>query len=240
MYQNIPTKCLTGVVRISYCHLTEPYSHNGGEPKYSATLLIPKSDTATKADIDQAMRSAADHGVSSCWNGTRPAAYKNALIYDGDGVRQSGEPFGEECRGHWVLTASTKTKPEVVHISNVRSELAPSDIYSGMYARVTINFFPYNSNGNKGIGCGLGNVMKVDDGEPLGGRSSAASDFADLENSTAAPQTGYQAPSQPAYVTQQPYTAPQSQQPYTAPQQAPQYGNIDPITGAPITGIYGL
>lgn len=211
MYQNIPTKCLTGRVRLSFCHLTEPYSNNGGEPKYSVTMLIPKSDTATKADIDMAMKAAADNGVKGCWNGARPPVFKNALIYDGDGVRPSGEKFGEECRGHWVITASSKTKPEVVHISNIHSQLLPTDIYSGMYARVTVNFFPYNSNGSKGIGCGLGNVLKVDDGEPLGGRSSAASDFGGLE--TAAPQ-------------QAAYGVPGVQ--------------VDPITGEVISGGYGL
>lgn len=230
MYQNIPTKCLTGVVRLSYCHLTEPYSNNGGEPKYSVTLLIPKSDTATKADIDMAMKAAADKGVQDCWRGARPAAFKNALLYDGDGVRPSGERFGEECRGHWVITASSKNKPEVVHISNIHSQLLPSDIYSGMYARVTVNFFPYNTNGNKGIGCGLGNVLKVDDGEPLGGRSSAASDFEGLEDVSAQPQ--YQ---QPAYGAP---AQPQYQQPAYGAQRG--FTEIDPVTGQPTGAIYGL
>lgn len=208
MYQNIATKCLTGKVRLSYCHLTEPYSNNGGEPKYSVTLLIPKSDTSTKADIDMAMQAAATAGVNGIWQGVRPAAFRNALIYDGDGVRPSGEAFGEECRGHWVITASSKKKPEVVHISNIHNQLAPSDIYSGMYARVTVNFFPYSSNGSKGIGCGLGNVLKLEDGEPLGGGSSAASDFAGLESMAGAmPRQA-----QPGYNQTYPNTAvPQNQ-----------------------------
>lgn len=235
MYQNIATKCLTGRVRLSYCHLTEPYSNNGGEPKYSVTLLIPKSDTATKADIDMAMQAAADNGVKGCWNGARPAVYKNALIYDGDGVRPGGEPFGEECHGHWVITASSKKKPEVVHGSNLNVQLLPSDIYSGMYARVTVNFFPYNSSGNKGIGCGLGNVLKLEDGEPLGGGASAASDFAGLETAgTAFAQPQYP-PAQPQY---QAPTQPQYQALVPGTQQS--FGAVDPITGQPYTNIYGL
>lgn len=90
---------------------------------------------------------------------------------------QSGVPFGDECKGHWVITASTKNKPQVVGIDNINCELAPSDIYSGMYGRVTIRFFGYSNSGNKGIGCGLGNVLKTRDGEPLSGQASAASDF---------------------------------------------------------------
>ena len=76
-------------------------------------------------------------------------------------AQNDGSKFGPECAGHWVITASTKRKPQVVDISNINCELAPQDIYSGMYARVTLNFFSFNSNGNKGVGCGLGNVMKT-------------------------------------------------------------------------------
>lgn len=181
MYQNNPTKCLTGEVRLSYAHLDQPYSgNNGGEPKYSATLLIPKEDTTTEADIRAAINAAYEQGVKDKWKGMRPQM-RYPVIYDGDGVRMNGTPFGEECKGHWVVTASSKQKPQCVHISNVHAELLPTDVYSGMYARVTINFFPYDSNGSRGVGCGLGNVCKTRDGEPLSGRANAESDFADLE-----------------------------------------------------------
>ena len=182
MYQNVPTKVLTGEVRLSYAHLDKPYanpSQPGAEPKYSVTLLIPKTDTATKADIDASMAAAYEAAVANDWKGLRPQLV-NALIYDGDGVRRDGSAFGPECKGHWVMTASTKRKPQVVDISNINTELAPQDIYSGMYARVTVNFFSYNTSGSKGIGCGLGNVMKTRDGEPLSGGASAASDFAGI------------------------------------------------------------
>lgn len=183
MYQNIPTKVLTGEVRLSYVHLNEPYANPkmpGAEPKYSCTILIPKTDTATKADIDASMKAAYEAAVVNDWKGARPQL-RNALIYDGDGVRNDGTPFGPECKGHWVMTANSKRKPQVVHISNLKAELAPQDIYSGMYARVTVNFFAFSVNGNRGIGCGLGNVLKIRDGEPLSGGASAASDFEGLE-----------------------------------------------------------
>lgn len=189
MYQNIATKVLTGEVRLSYANLTKPRAQQpGAEEKFSVTLLIPKSDYATKADIDASIEAAAREGLSKCWNNARPPMMR-VPIYDGDGVRPSGEPFGDECKGHWVMTASTKQKPQVVDISNINCELAPSDIYSGMYARVTINFFPYANSGNKGVGCGLGNVMKTRDGEPLSGRSDAASDFANVAAPGGAAQT---------------------------------------------------
>lgn len=185
MYQNIATKVLTGEVRISYANLVTPRaSQQGGEPKYSVTLLIPKTDTATLNDIAASMNAAYEDGVSRKWGGAHPQ--KKELLHDGDGLRPSGLPFGDECKGHYVLTASTKNKPQVVGIDNINCELAPNDIYSGMYARVTLNFFPYDTSGSKGVGCGLGNVLKIRDGEPLAGGASAASDFADFGNT--APQ----------------------------------------------------
>lgn len=199
MYQNDPMKVLTGEVRLSYCNLTTPRAaQQGGEPKYSVTLLIPKTDVATKADIDAAIQAAANEALSKVWNGARPPQLR-VPIYDGDGVRPSGVPFGDECKGHWIMTASTKNKPQVVGIDNINCELAPSDIYSGMYARVTIRFFGYSNRGNKGIGCGLGNVMKTRDGEALTGGASASVDFAGVGAAPAAPAYGGAMPATPAY-----------------------------------------
>ena len=178
MYQGIATKVMTGEVRLSYVHLVEPYANPnqpGAEPKYSVTLLIPKTDTATKADIDAAIRTAYEQGVADKWKGAKPQMV-NALIYDGDGTKRDGTPFGPECAGCWVLSARTNRKPQVVHVSNPTVELSPTDIYSGMYGRVSINFYPYSSQ-QKGVAAGLSNVFKTRDGEPLSGGASAASEF---------------------------------------------------------------
>ncbi len=244
MYQNDPMKVLTGEVRLSYCNLTTPRAaQQGGEPKYNATLLIPKSDLATKADIDAAIQAAANGALTKVWNGARPPQLR-VPIYDGDGVRPSGVPFGDECKGHWVMTASTKNKPQVVGIDNINCELAPSDIYSGMYARVTIRFFGYSNSGNKGIGCGLGNVMKTRDGEALAGSASASVDFAGVG---ASPVTAPGAPATPAYGAAMPAT-PGAYGAAPAAPAAPGYGapvpsaappwnaanGINPITGQPM------
>ena len=231
MYQNDPMKVLTGEVRLSYCHLTTPRaSQPGGEPRYSVTLLIPKTDVATKADIDAAIQAAANEALSKVWNGARPPQLR-VPIYDGDGVRPSGVPFGDECKGHWVMTASTKNKPQVVGIDNINCELAPSDIYSGMYARVTIRFFGYSNSGNKGIGCGLGNVMKTRDGEALAGSASASVDFAGVGAAPVAvpatPAYGGGMPATPVY--QPPVPGPAATPPWTA---AP--GGVNPLTGLPL------
>lgn len=217
MYQNDAMKVLTGEVRLSYANLTTPRAaQQGGEPKYSVTLLIPKSDAATKADIDAAIQAAANDAMAKVWNGARPPMLK-VPIYDGDGVRPSGVPFGDECKGHWVMTASTKNKPQVVGIDNINCELSPADIYSGMYGRVTVRFFGYSNSGNKGIGCGLGNVLKTRDGEPLSGQASAASDFAGLGGTPAAtPTYGAAMPATPGAYGVQPAApaAPAAQVPW--------------------------
>ena len=225
MYQNDPMKVLTGECRLSYVNVITPRAaQQGGDPKYSVTLLIPESDVATKADIDASMQAAAQDAMAKVWNGVRPPNLR-VPIYDGDGVRPSGEPFGPECKGHWVITASTRMKPQVVGIDNINVELAPSDIYSGMHGRVTIRFFGYSNSGNKGIGCGLGNIMKTRDDTPLAGNASAASDFAAVGNAVI--------PSPVAASQVFPWGAPAP----TAANPAafmPQAVNINPLTGQPL------
>ena len=190
MYLSQANKSLTGEVRLSYVHLAAPYvnpQQPNAEPKYGVTILIPKSDTATKADLDASIAAAAQTAVDKSWKGVRPPIIPNPL-HDGDGVRQDGTPFGPECKGHWVMTASRRQqdgKPWVCDISNPNVELAPQDIYSGAYARCTVHFFGYNNMGKKGIGCSLDGVMKTRDGESLGGAvKPTANEFAQFAAAT--------------------------------------------------------
>lgn len=175
-------RVVTGKVRLSYVHLFKPYSAvEGGEEKYSVTVLIPKEDAETKKRIDNAIEAAAKEATQKIWNGVRPP--KIAIpIYDGDGVRPSdGMEFGEECKGHWVITVSSKADQAPEVIDRFRNPIIdPFEVKSGDYGRVSIRFFAYMFGGKKGIGAGLGNVQKLADGEPLGGsRIKAADDFAD-------------------------------------------------------------
>lgn len=268
MSNNNPINVTTGKVRLSYVHLFQPYAARPGqEAKYSTTILIPKSDIATKQRIDAAIQAAIEQGVSSKWNGIRPPQVA-IPIHDGDGPRPSdGMPFGEECRGHWVMTVSSNRQQAVVDI-NVNPILDQTEIYSGIYARVNINFFPYNANGKKGVGAGLGPVQKLADGEPLAGTISPEQAFGGSTGQQVQ-QGGYGQPNygQPSYQPQQPQQpiqpnysqptyhpqqqtqppvhpnygqTPAGQNPTGAPQQQPvQY---DPITGAPIIpgGVMGI
>lgn len=211
------TTVTTDRARLSFTHLFEPYANNHGqEAKYSVTVLVPKADFATKQRIDAAETAAKRQGVAKCWGGNMPPMVATA-VHDGDGVRPNGEAFGEECRGCWVFTASSKQPPQVVDV-NLNPIINQSDVYSGCYARVCVNFFPYNSNGKRGVGIGLQAVQKIEDGEPLGGRVSAAEAFG-------APMAVQPAqPAAPAYTPQYSYQQP-------APVQSQSL--IDPLTGQP-------
>lgn len=186
MYQNDPYRALTGECRLSYVHLTKPYANPqqpNAKEKYSVTLLIPKTDVATKASIDATIAATVKDATVKKWNNIKPPVIP-IPIHDGDGVRQDGTPYGPECKGMWVMTASSEQKPYVCDISNIDCELAPQDIYSGMWARVTLNFYGYLNTGKKGIGCGLRAVMKTRDDDSLGGAAPAtASDFAGIGQS---------------------------------------------------------
>ncbi|MEG1869160.1 MAG: DUF2815 family protein [Clostridiales bacterium] len=219
-----PTHVTTDKVRLSYASLFTPsVGLSGGDPKYNVTVLLPKSDTATKARIDAAIDAAKVAGAEKKWNGVVPPVVPHP-VHDGDGRRPSdGAEFGPECKGHWVFTASSKqNQPPKVVDANLNPIIDQTEIYSGIYARVSVDFYPYFAGGKKGVGCGLGNVQKLEDGEPLAGRrSTPEEDFASV--SQAAPQV------QPQYQ-QQTQVTPQVQPQYQ--QQIPSGAVIvNPLTG---------
>lgn len=170
------TNVTTGKVRLSFVHLFKPYAFQPGqEEKYSCTILVPKTDVDTMARINAAIEAAKQKGATDKWNGIVPPVVPTP-VYDGDGVRPSdGMAFGPECKGCWVFTASAKADypPEIVD-ANMNPIINQTEIYSGIYARVNVNFFPYAFGGKKGIGCGLGPVQKLSDGEALGGSAPTA------------------------------------------------------------------
>lgn len=171
------TKVVTGKVRLSYVNIFEPRASQGdGEEKYSVTLLIPKSDTSTLEKIKAAIVEARENFVAKKGTNSLPAK-PNHTLHDGDGVRESGDPYGPECKGCYVITVSSKQKPVIVDA--FRNEITDQgEVYSGCYGRAAINFYGYNSNGKKGISAGLLSIQKLHDGEPFGTVGSA-DDFDD-------------------------------------------------------------
>ena len=173
-----PTKVITGVkTRWSYANVWEPKSINGGSPKYSVSLIIPKSDTKTVTAVTNAIQAAYDEGQSKLKGNSKsvPAlsAIKNPLR-DGDAERPDDEAYKDS----YFINANSATPPGIVDATR-QPILERSEVYSGVYGRASINFYAFNSNGNKGIACGLNNLQKISDGEPLGGKTRAEDDFAD-------------------------------------------------------------
>lgn len=176
------TKVVTGKVRLSYVHVFEPFSNNDDQPeKYSCVILIPKSDTKTLGAIKKAQEAAAEAGKQKTFNGKIPNNLKTTL-HDGD---EDGDlERNPEYEGHMFMSVSSKTRPGIVD-RNVQPILDSTEVYSGCFARVSINAFAYNTQGNRGISFGLNHIQKLEDGDYLGGRSRAEDDFEPLDESGA-------------------------------------------------------
>ncbi|MDO5018633.1 MAG: DUF2815 family protein [Lagierella massiliensis] len=170
------TKVVTGEVRLSYANVWEPKSINGGKERYSVSVIIPKKDQRTIDKIEKAVEAAIEEGLSK-FNGKKPNKKVIKLpLRDGD--TEKDDPAYEDS---YFLNANSMTAPQIVD-KNVEPILDRSEVYSGVYARVSLNFYAYNVNGNKGIAVGLGNIQKLRDGEPLGNMSTAVDDFDAIDN----------------------------------------------------------
>ncbi|NLP25398.1 MAG: DUF2815 family protein [Syntrophomonadaceae bacterium] len=174
-----PMKVITGKdTRWSYANVWEPKSINGGVPKFSVSLIIPKSDKKTIEAIKKAIQAAYKEGEAKLKGNSRsvpPLESIKTPLRDGDTERPDDEAYANS----YFLNANSTTQPGIVD-ANVQPILTRSEVYSGVYGRASINFYAFNSNGNRGIACGLNNLQKIRDGEPLGSRATAESDFADF------------------------------------------------------------
>ena len=170
------TKVVTGLVRLSYANVWEPKSINGGDPKYSCSIIIPKSDTETVNAINAAIDCAMKEGIGKFGGKVPPKGALKLPLRDGDTERD--DDAYADC---YFINANSKTAPQIVD-KHVRPILDRSEVYSGVYAHVSLSFYAFNTNGTKGVACGLGNIQKVRDGEPLGGRTNASAEFETLED----------------------------------------------------------
>ena len=172
-----PMKVVTGPnTRWSYVNAWEPKSINGGTPKYSVSLIIPKSDTKTVAKIKTAIEAASKEGEAKLKGNSRTVPPLTAIktpLRDGDIERPDDAAYA----GSYFLNANSGTAPGIVD-AECQPILERSEIYSGVYGRASVSFYAFNSNGNRGIACSLNNLQKIRDGEHLGGKASAEDDFA--------------------------------------------------------------
>lgn len=178
---NQSTKVITGKARLSYANIWEPQSIDGGDPKYSVSILIPKDDKETLRKIKAATDLLKEQAKAK-YNGKIPAKFHTPLR-DGDEERPDDEAYA----GHYFFNASSKNKPGIAKPIGKGSDgktkfqeiTDTTEVYSGCYAKVSVNFYLFDTKGNKGIAAGLNNIVKVQDGDFLGGRSSVNDDFGD-------------------------------------------------------------
>ena len=176
-----PMKVITGTnTRWSYANVWEPKSINGGAPKYSVSLIIPKSDTKTITKIQAAIEAAYKEGEAKLKGNGRSVPALSVLktpLRDGDTERPDDEAYADA----YFINANSASAPGIVDADR-QPIIDRSEVYSGVYGRASINFYAFNSNGNKGIACGLNNLQKIKDGEPLGGKPRAEDDFATADD----------------------------------------------------------
>ena len=173
-----PTKVITGVkTRWSYANVWQAKSINGSAPKFSVSLIIPKNDTKTVTAVKNAIQAAYDEGQSKLKGNSKSVPALTAIktpLRDGDAERPDDEAYKDS----YFINANSATAPGIVDTAR-NPIIEHSEVYSGVYGRASINFYAFNSNGNRGIACGLNNLQKISDGDPLGCKTRAEDDFAD-------------------------------------------------------------
>lgn len=170
------TKVVFGPCRLSYTHVFTKHAPDGDTDngKYMTNVLIPKSEKETVKALQQAIEAAKKSGIVSKWGGKEP---KNLELPLRDGDTDKDDEVYEDC---FFINAKSSIRPGICD-KNKNPIVDEEEIYSGVYAYVSVSFYPYDKNGNRGIACGLNNIMKFKDGERLGGRTSAENDFADID-----------------------------------------------------------
>lgn len=171
------TSIITGVCRFSYVSIFEKKSIDGGTPQYSIALLIPKSDKGNVKKIKAAIQAAVESGLSTLGIKEASKLPKNfkTPLRDGDDEKPDDPAY----EGHYFINAVTKNRRPGIVDKNRKEIIDPEVVYSGCYGRADINFYAFNVSGNKGVACGLNNIQKIKEGEPLSGVNNAENAFDD-------------------------------------------------------------
>jgi hypothetical protein len=168
------TRIMTPKFRASYANVFVARAVNEGEdPKFSITMLFPKTDTEGLARLKAAAKAA----IREKW-GDNPPKKLRSPFRDGD---DEDEDRGDAYKGMIFVYASAKSKPGIVDKSRNPIESA-DEFYSGCFARATVNAFAYDTKGNKGVSFGLNNIQMLAKGDHLDSRVSAEDDFDDYSD----------------------------------------------------------
>ena len=171
---------ITPVLRCTYLNVFEAKPNPSGKLKFSTAALISKKDKKGLDEIKAAINAAVQKGIEMNKFTKQQVASLRLPLRDGDAEYESGDR-GPEYKGHYFFNCSSDNKPGIVKAQKGGAPVPlfdPDELYSGCYVRLDCNFFPYNQAGNRGVGCGLNNVMLVKQGDRLDGRMNADQAFA--------------------------------------------------------------
>lgn len=169
-----PNQALTGKVRFASLSVFEARaSEINATPKFFARILIDKKDVKNIKIIEDASKAAHANGVEKTFKGAK--VKWESPLHDGD------EHENTNYKGCFYLNASAGAdrKPFVSGPDGLEL-MNRTDLYSGCYGRIMVDFYPYN-NVSKGVGCGLLGIKLLHDGEALGGSNPAAAVFGAIE-----------------------------------------------------------
>jgi hypothetical protein len=172
-------KLMTPVFRVSFPQLFEAKSYGDSGPKYSVVALFRKDMTGKDKELLQAMERSAEKIAIQKFG---EAAYRKMRKLGTfkwpfrDGEEKDLDGYGGDVL---FTTLSTKQAPGVV--GRRRESLSEEDVYAGCYAHATCHPYAFD-NKAKGVAFGLGNIQKLDDGEPFTMRSRAEDDFESVDS----------------------------------------------------------
>ena len=174
------TKVITGRVRLAYVHLLTPFANDAQrDPKYSVTVLVPKSDAETYQRLCAARDAARIVGRDRSWGGKIPAVLADTIRDADDPSIEYPVDLGKnpDFAGHWVINMSAieSRKPGLTDAELSRTP-DPALFYSGMHARITCRAYPYTVSGKRGTSFGLNAVQALPGGAPMGGADVPAWD----------------------------------------------------------------
>lgn len=156
--------------RFGYLNCWRPSAQYGGNEKYSISAIISKTDEETINKINEALEYVKENSQAK-WGGRIPPNLR-LPIHDGD----IEKPDNPAYQNTIYINAKSREQPQIVDgdINPIKNQTL---VYSGCFGNVSLVFYPYNYNGNRGIAAALGNIQKLEDGVPLSGAVSAKEDF---------------------------------------------------------------
>lgn len=168
-----------GMLSFPHLWVAKPVTE-GGEPRFSASLVIDQAGQASAAYRQLRLDVAAAIDEKFGAGKSKDARFIRTLRLPFRNATEKAYAGYDE--GKVFISAWTKTKPGVVDGGTVNTKPAdinaPSDVWAGQTARFTVTAFAYDKGANKGVGFMLNNVQITNADMPrMDGRKAAKDDF---------------------------------------------------------------